>query len=157
MLEVALSPDLASAVENWKEAKVQTHSAAPWQSCQVVSVSREVSSHDGLLPVFLGCPTDAGIPIPGSFADVVLSHGPGERALVIPEASLLEHYGTYEVAIQTGGEQYELRPVQVGRRGAGDAEILSGLTAGEYVVTRGAYTVRMASMKSSTPAHGHTH
>lgn len=157
VLEVAMSPDLAMAVENWKEAKVQTQSTTPWQSCQVVSVSREINGQDGLLPVYLSCPTDAGIPIPGSFADVVLTHGPGERALVISESALLEHYGSFEVAVQTAGEQYELRPVQVGRRGAGSAEILGGLSVGDLVVTRGAYTVRMASMKSSTPAHGHTH
>jgi multidrug efflux pump subunit AcrA (membrane-fusion protein) len=86
-----------------------------------------------------------------------MRHGEGRQALVIPESALLERYGTYEVAVQTGGEQFTLRPIQLGERGAGEVEVLSGLDAGDLVVTDGAYTVRMISMKGSTPAHGHTH
>lgn len=157
LLEVAVSPEWAPVLEHWQAVKVQTQASSPWQSCEVISVDRAVQEDDGMLPIFIGCPTDAGIPIPGTFADVVMEHGEGEVGWVVPESALLEHYGSFEVAVQTGGEQYTLLPVEVGRRGAGEVEVLKGLQAGDRVVTQGAYTVRMASMKSSTPAHGHTH
>ena len=36
-------------------------------------------------------------------------------------------------------------------------QVLSGLTEGERVVTKGAYQVKMASLGGSVPAHGHSH
>ena len=155
LLEVQVSPDWAPAVERWQSVDVEM--AGVWTPCEVVSINRAVSQEAGMLPVFVGCPTAGNQPIPGTFADVVMRHGEGRQALVIPESALLERYGTYEVAVQTGGEQFSLRPIQLGERGAGEVEVLSGLEAGDLVVTEGAYTVRMVSMKGSTPAHGHTH
>jgi hypothetical protein len=35
--------------------------------------------------------------------------------------------------------------------------VLSGITEGERVVTKGAYAVRLASVSSAIPAHGHVH
>jgi multidrug efflux pump subunit AcrA (membrane-fusion protein) len=142
-------------VERWQSVDVEL--AGEWTPCEVVSINRTVTQGAGMLPVFVGCPTAGNQPIPGTFADVVMRHGEGRQALVIPESALLERYGTYEVAVQTGGEQFTLRPIQLGERGAGEVEVLSGLDAGDLVVTDGAYTVRMISMKGSTPAHGHTH
>lgn len=155
LLEVQVSPDWAPAVERWQSVDVEL--AGEWTPCEVVSINRTVTQGAGMLPVFVGCPTAGNQPIPGTFADVVMRHGEGRQALVIPESALLERYGTYEVAVQTGGEQFTLRPIQLGERGAGEVEVLSGLDAGDLVVTDGAYTVRMISMKGSTPAHGHTH
>jgi hypothetical protein len=40
-------------------------------------------------------------------------------------------------------------------REAGLVEIKAGLEAGERVVTRGAYLVRLASLSSSIPGHQH--
>ena len=51
----------------------------------------------------------------------------------------------------------ERRPVQLGKRNGEYVEVLTGLKAGEYVVTKGAYQVKMASMSSQVPAHGHEH
>jgi multidrug efflux pump subunit AcrA (membrane-fusion protein) len=155
LLEVQVSPDWAPAVERWQSVDVVVE--GEWTACEVVSINRAVAQGAGMLPVFIGCPTAGNQPIPGTFADVVMRHGEGRQALVIPESALLERYGTYEVAVQTGGEQFFLRPIQLGERGAGEVEVLSGLDAGDLVVTDGAYTVRMISMKGSTPAHGHTH
>ena len=36
-------------------------------------------------------------------------------------------------------------------------EITTGLKAGEWVVSDGAYQVKMASMSGELPAHGHEH
>ena len=36
-------------------------------------------------------------------------------------------------------------------------QILEGVKAGERVVTKGAYLIRLSAMSSSIPAHGHVH
>jgi len=35
--------------------------------------------------------------------------------------------------------------------------VLSGVKPGEHIVTKGAYLVRLASLSTSVPAHGHVH
>ena len=36
-------------------------------------------------------------------------------------------------------------------------QVLSGLEEGEQVVTKGAYAIRLASVSTVIPAHGHAH
>jgi hypothetical protein len=36
-------------------------------------------------------------------------------------------------------------------------QITEGVKAGDRVVTKGAYLVRLASLSTSVPAHGHVH
>lgn len=96
-------------------------------------------------------------PIAGSFAEVEIEFGNGQPALAVSTSALLENYGQFEVAVQVSGEQFEMRPVTIGLRNAQRAEVVTGLSEGERIVSTGAYAVRMASMKGSTPAHGHTH
>ncbi|MCA1745480.1 MAG: hypothetical protein LC643_07235 [Bacteroidales bacterium] len=37
------------------------------------------------------------------------------------------------------------------------AEITSGLSVGERIVTQGAYQIKLAAMSGDLPIHGHTH
>ena len=36
-------------------------------------------------------------------------------------------------------------------------QVLEGIAAGERVVTKGAYLIRLSTMSSAVPAHGHVH
>jgi membrane fusion protein, heavy metal efflux system len=47
--------------------------------------------------------------------------------------------------------------VRLGVRDRGFVEVLSGVRAGEHVVTRGAWSVKLAASSGSIPAHGHSH
>lgn len=155
LLELHVSPSWIPSIENW--SRVDARLDGRWLACEVVSIGRVTMEGSGLVPVFLECPAAGQRPIAGSYAEVVIRHGEGREALVLPESCLMERYGMYEVAVQTGGEEYALKSVQVGERGAGEVEILGGLEPGELVVIEGGYAVRMTDMKGSTPAHGHTH
>jgi len=93
----------------------------------------------------------------GSFTEVQIALGEAETGIVVPEAALLEDYGNYSVIVQTGGESFERRPVKIGKRNGQNAQVLSGLEAGDVVVTTGNYQVKMASMSGQTPGHGHEH
>jgi membrane fusion protein (multidrug efflux system) len=61
------------------------------------------------------------------------------RAIVVPVAALVPDVDGFKVFVVTSGNIARERKVSVGRRTEASAEILSGLAAGEIVVTDGAY------------------
>ncbi len=79
------------------------------------------------------------------------------QAPLTPTTALVEDAGRTLVYVQTGGESFEVRPVELGDRQGGQVQVTAGLRAGERVVTEGAYLVRLASASSQAPAHGHVH
>lgn len=95
--------------------------------------------------------------IPGSFVELFLLTNPVENALVVPASALMQDYDLKYVYVETGGETFEKRPVKLGPSDGFHVQVLSGLSEGEWVVTKGAYQIKMASMSSTIPAHGHEH
>ena len=122
----------------------------------IVSVGKEVEDGKPMIPIYVKVNDVVEMP-EGSFTEVQIALGEAETGVVIPEAALLEDYGNYSVIVQTGGESFERRPVKIGKRNGTSAQVLSGLTPGEVVVTTGNYQVKMASMSGQTPGHGHEH
>jgi RND family efflux transporter MFP subunit len=79
------------------------------------------------------------------------------RMPAIPKAAVLMEAGRPYVFVQTGGERFARRFVEVAT-GDGDlVGIKSGVKAGERVVVRGAYDVQLASAAKGLPAEGHVH
>ncbi|MBM3333794.1 efflux RND transporter periplasmic adaptor subunit [Candidatus Sumerlaeota bacterium] len=93
----------------------------------------------------------------GMALDVFVETTQGEETLAVPESALIEEEGRAVVFVQLGGETFAKRDVQPGIRDNGFVQIRAGLKEGERVVTRGAYAVRLASVASSIPEHGHAH
>jgi RND family efflux transporter MFP subunit len=79
------------------------------------------------------------------------------RGVLIPEEALVDDGGRPVVFVQRGGEAFVRRPVEAGYRQSGMVEITSGLEAGERVVIKGAYLIRLAALSTQIPAHGHVH
>jgi RND family efflux transporter MFP subunit len=80
-----------------------------------------------------------------------------EDALAIPSAAIVEEDGRPIAFVQVGGETFQKRDLTVGIRDGNWVQVLAGITEGERVVTKGAYAVRLASVSSAIPAHGHVH
>ncbi len=80
-----------------------------------------------------------------------------DRKPAIPEAAIIDDAGRPVVFVQRSGETFLRRPVKTGVRSGGFVQILSGVEAGDRVVTRGAYLIRLSTMSSAVPAHGHVH
>jgi cobalt-zinc-cadmium efflux system membrane fusion protein len=78
-------------------------------------------------------------------------------APVLPAAAIVDDGGRPIVFVQVEGESFERRPVSLGARDGELVQVLSGVKPGEHVVTKGAYLVRLASLSTSMPAHGHVH
>ncbi len=94
----------------------------------------------------------------GGLVQVSLPAGENFSGIVIPETALVNQEGRNLVYVQIDGEHFQERLVRIGPRAGGNIAIVSGLNAGERIVTVGAHLVRLADRaNSSAPAHGHVH
>ncbi len=55
------------------------------------------------------------------------------------------------------GERFEKRTLTLGGSDEAQTVVLSGIAEGERVVTGAAYQVRLASLSTAVPEHGHEH
>lgn len=95
---------------------------------------------------------------PGMFARVMLARG-GEdgvrRAIAVPREAVQRHGEEAIVFVRTGDTRFERRLVEPGQITEELVEILSGLAAGEDVVTAGAFLLK--SQASADQLGGHHH
>ncbi len=78
----------------------------------------------------------------GMFANLDLRLQLRESALVIPEPAIINNGDTTMVFALNSSNIATMKPVKIGLRLAGKAEVLSGLTAGEMVVVEGVQKLR---------------
>jgi multidrug efflux pump subunit AcrA (membrane-fusion protein) len=76
---------------------------------------------------------------------------------VIPVSAVIDDAGRPIVFVHTSGESFERRPVTLGVRQADVVQVLDGVKPGERIVSKGAHLVRLASLSTQVPAHGHVH
>ncbi len=98
-----------------------------------------------------------GAVIPGSFVEVYLLGTPIEQVLSVPLTSLIEEQGVYSVYIRLDENCYKKQEVTLGVENGERIQILSGLKAGDKVVTKGAYQIKLSSASNAIPAHSHHH
>ncbi|HBO45158.1 MAG TPA: hypothetical protein DD670_14770 [Planctomycetaceae bacterium] len=111
---------------------------------RTVPIRYEVPNRDGLLRV-------------GMFADLMVETTRRQTAIAVPKEAVMDESGDVVVYLQRGGETFERRRVEVGIRDANQVEIVSGLAPGDRVATKGAYAIRLSTLSSAIPAHGHAH
>jgi RND family efflux transporter MFP subunit len=92
----------------------------------------------------------------GLQANVRLEGAERADVLMVPREAVLESEGKRFVYVLVSGEDFERREVVVGDEYGDRIAIVSGLTAGERVVTQGAYQLRQHELRPSTPG-AHTH
>ncbi|MBI4326112.1 MAG: efflux RND transporter periplasmic adaptor subunit [Chloroflexi bacterium] len=93
----------------------------------------------------------------GQSVNLFVETARAEDTLAIPSAAIVEEDGRPIAFVQVGGETFQKRDLTLGIRDGDWVQVLSGITEGERVVTKGAYAVRLASVSSAIPAHGHVH
>jgi hypothetical protein len=79
------------------------------------------------------------------------------EALAVPVSALVEEDGRAVAFVQVSGETFHKRELTVGVQDGAFVQVLTGLSAGERVVTKGVYAIRLASVSTTIPAHGHAH
>ncbi|MFM8360666.1 MAG: efflux RND transporter periplasmic adaptor subunit, partial [Verrucomicrobiota bacterium] len=88
----------------------------------------------------------------GMFAKLDLEVRLRDSALVIPEPSLVANGDNFLVFVVDSATNAVMKPVQVGLRLAGKAEITRGLAAGDLVVVEGVQKLRPGAPVSLAPA-----
>lgn len=160
LLEVHVPVDIAiqsdDILDVYYRPTSDTWSSIQKAGGQVVSVSNEVSPSQPMRNILVKVNESVEAPL-GGYSEVQVAYDESPDRLLVPESALMEDYGKFSVIVQLSGESFERRDVQIGRRNGESVEIVSGLDAGEWVVTKGVYQVRMASMSGQLPAHGHSH
>jgi membrane fusion protein, multidrug efflux system len=78
----------------------------------------------------------------GMFASLQLTLQLRESAIVIPEPALMSNGDRFSVFVVDSQGTAQLRPVEIGHRLAGKAEVLKGLKPGEKVVVEGVQKLR---------------
>ena len=93
----------------------------------------------------------------GQALDLHVETARSEDALAIPDSAIVDEDSKTIAFVQVSGETFQKRDLKLGIKDGNWVQVLSGLAEGERVVTKGAYAVRLASVSTAIPAHGHVH
>ena len=93
----------------------------------------------------------------GMFAKARVYTGEVEEGVVVPVSAIFDDGGQDVVYIMRAGESFQRRVVQIGMQDGDKVIVRLGVEAGEYVVSRGAYQLRLASASPAEAGHGHAH
>ena len=126
-------------------------------SGRVVTLGQVLDPDTRTIPLIFELDNPGGRLRIGQFARVVVATGAPVRTLAVPETAVIDDAGKPVAYVQVDGEAFERRLLTLGIRSGGWVQVVDGLAAGERVVTRGAYEVKLASAAGSIPAHGHAH
>jgi RND family efflux transporter MFP subunit len=129
----------------------------PLRLQRLISIGRVVDPASRTFPVIYEVDNRNRLVAINQAVYVRLLTAAADAAAVVPESAIVDDGGRPIVFVQVGGESFVRKPVRLGIREGGSVQVLEGLSAGERVVTRGAHLIRLASMSSQVPAHGHVH
>lgn len=148
-------PSIVSA--NFKPAYEDSVYSMSEFNGRLVSYGRTVEPGVAFLPVTFEF-DNIGTLVAGAYTDVYLQSYPKKNVLSVPVSALTEEQGVYYVYVKAPHEQevYVKREVTVGMDNGKRVEITHGLKAGEIVVKKGAYQIRLASTSTTIP-EGHSH
>ena len=122
---------------------------------RLLSVGRIADSGSTLIPVTFEFDNRNDLP-QGAIVEAYLIGAPIAEALVVPVTAVTEAQGLYYVYVQLDADCYERREVALGASDGERVQLLSGIKAGDRVVTRGAVNVKMAAASGAIP-HSHQH
>lgn len=128
-----------------------------YETRTTISVGSIIDALSRTLPLIFQVPNADGSVKVGATARVQVRTGRRVSGVVIPVSAILDEDGRPVVFVQVEGETFEKRQLRLGGQDGERVLVLEGLKAGERVVTVAAYQVRLASLSTSVPAHGHEH
>jgi membrane fusion protein, heavy metal efflux system len=116
-----------------------------------------IDAKTGALPVEFEVRNPGGQLLVGQSGTAVLYERERVRVPTVPKAAVLLEAGRPYVWVQTGGERFARRYVEIATRDGDSIGVKSGIRTGDRVVIRGAYEVQLASAAKGLPAEGHVH
>jgi len=80
-----------------------------------------------------------------------------DETLTVPASAVIDEDAKPIAFVQVSGETFQKRSLKLGVSDGAYLQVLEGVAEGERVVTKEAYAIRLASVSSVIPAHGHAH
>jgi len=111
----------------------------------------------GALPVQFDVQNPGGELLVGQSGTAVLYKRNRVRVPTVPKSAVLLEAGRPYVFVQTGGERFARRYVEIATRDGDQVGLKRGVAVGDRVVIKGAYEVQLASAAKGLPAEGHVH
>lgn len=123
----------------------------------LVSMGKMASEESAYIPLTFEFENKGDI-VPGAFADIWLLFNTKKDVISVPTNAISEEQGVNYVYVQLDEEdEFEKREVTIGMGNGLRTEITSGLKAGEKIVVKGVYQVKLAGSGASPEAHSHQH
>lgn len=124
---------------------------------QVLSYSKTTNVNNPLLNITFKIENPHKV-LAGGFVNIGIQSTGNTSSLLVAKTALIEELGNYFVYVQLTPEYFEKRLVKVGDSNGLQTVILSGLTQGERIVSKGAILVKLAQATGSVDPHaGHNH
>lgn len=128
------------------------------QAGRRMATSQVVDSLRRTLAITFEVPNPSGLLRPGMLLQGHLLVGEGSTGVAIPAEAIRMEDGIPVAYVQVGGELFQRRVLSLGGSDGEWTRVQSGVNAGERVVVRGAYQVRLASLNPAAVSdHGHPH
>lgn len=117
----------------------------------ILVADRQVDAKTGTIRFAAAFENPTGVLRPGQFARVRLPTSVAKNAVLVPQRSVIETQGSYQVAVVTPDNKASLRPVKVGER-IGDMWIIqSGVQPEERVIVEGFQKVKEGAPVAPKP------
>ena len=124
---------------------------------QLVSLGSVLHPQHRSVPLILAVNNAQGRLKIGMHGELGVPTGEIVQALAIPVSAIVYDKGLPLAFVQVRGETFARRELELGVRQDDFVQVRAGLSAGERVVTQGAYRVHLASLSSTLPEHDHAH
>jgi len=124
---------------------------------QLLSLGLEVDPATRTVPLLFETANRGGQLRVGQYVTLHVETARVDEWVAVPESALIEEGDQLVSFVQVSGETFQKRELKVGIRDSGFVQVLEGIKAGERVVTKGAYAIRLSSISGVIPAHGHAH
>lgn len=124
---------------------------------RLVATGGIVNPQTRTVPLIFEVPNAGGQLKAGMFARAQVFTSSFVRGIVIPLSAVVDEDGQSVAYVELEGELFERRPLKLGTRQGDRVQVVEGLKAGDRVVTRGAYNIRLQAASGAVPAHGHAH
>ncbi len=123
---------------------------------RLVSRYPEIDPGTGTVGVLLEVPGGDGALRLGSAVEAEILLPESREGIVVPVSALVDDGGVSVVYLQLDGESFARQEVEVVIQ-QGDRALVTGLTPGQRLVSRGGSAIRRAVLMSGSEAHGHQH
>lgn len=160
-LSVKIPEKFASLIDQpdgvWFRDRQDTYRLDAQNQARFVSQGKRIDPKTRTLEVLFSYSADQAPGLIGARYPAWIYVETPKPRLAIPVSAVIDDNGLSVVYVQESGESFSRRIVKLGIRDGDWHEVLDGLKAGEQVVSKGAYFVKLASSSQDEIGHGHAH